>query len=295
MVIHVEGMGWLGSVVAWHLHRAGIDFTWNDTGSAHVAWRASTGIVYPAGDLRSTSDHAAWLAWLGDPWWPPGLAAAETCSYWFNHRNPPHGGRYQLAADIGWARMASVPAVQVNVPAIVSATRAAFRDAQRTRPVPAEVTIRAHGFGPRLDAYVWGWAVPVELAYPPELADACSHGRPTFYGREGRYKMAYAYALPGTPRWLAGSSLITQRTAKELDARKHFATWCDTFARVLPKVELLSVGEPMQGWRPKPAPDDAGYVTSERTARGRLISVPPLWHSGVRWAPSVVAQVMEAL
>ena len=51
----------------------------------------------------------------------------------------------------------------------------------------------------------------------------------------------------------------------------------------------------MQGWRPKPAPDDNGAVAvADRDGR-RIITVPPLWHSGIRWAPSVARQVLEAL
>lgn len=296
--VHIEGMGWLGSVIAWHLERAGIGFTWQDNNAAHVAWRACTGIVYPAGDERSVADYNAWLEWQRRPWWPvrPMGGRAELCAYWFNHRNPPHEGKYRIVKDLVWARMGALPAVQVNVPEIVARTQYHFSGARRTaEPKGRHVLIRAHGFGPRLGGYMWGWSTPVELSYPSALA-AASDLRPTFYSRQGRFKMAYAYAVPGSPElWLAGSSLITQRTAKPLDARKHFSGWLRTFAETMPGIEVVNAGEPVQGWRPKPAPGDDGKVHLGRGARGPVISVPPLWHSGVRWAPSVVQQTMEAL
>lgn len=294
-MIHVEGMGWLGSVIALNLADRDIPFTWHDADAAHVAWKACTGIVYPAGDDRSVADHAAWLSWAAAPWLPSD--AVEICSYWFNHRNPPHGGRYKLGADLGWARMAAVPAVQVDVPTIVADARASFAGCRATAPPAGRHTlIRAHGFSDRLAGYVWGWSTLVELAYPGDLAEASTGGRPTFYGREGRFKMAYAYALPGRPTsWLAGSSLITQKQAKPLDAGKHFRSWQATFGRLMPEVDVINVGPTVQGWRPKPGPDDDGRVSVAAGEHGLVITVPPLWHSGVRWAPSVVAEVLGAL
>lgn len=301
MKIHVEGMGWFGSVVAWHLDRAGHDFTWHDSDSVRVAWKASTGIVYPAGDSRSAADHLSWLSWQEEPWWSPAFPldphkAAARCAYWFNHKRPPHAGRSKIAADLGSMRMTMLPAVQVNVPMVVEATRRHFALRRVTRsPVEPHLLIVAHGYHPLRNAgVVWGWHNRVQLGYSDLVAYHSRRfgGAPSFYGRIGRFGMAYAYALPGETDdvWLAGSSLIVQKWAKPLDAMKHFGTWAGKFREAFPEVEIKGMSRPMQGWRPRGRPDDSGHV--ERSEPD-MITVPPLWHSGIRWAPSVAREVME--
>lgn len=47
--VHIEGMGVIGSILAWHLHSAGQVFTWSDIDTEVNAWEACTGIIYPSG------------------------------------------------------------------------------------------------------------------------------------------------------------------------------------------------------------------------------------------------------
>lgn len=298
MVIHVEGMGWLGSVVAWHLHRAGYDFTWHDIDARFVAWAASTGIVYPTGnDTRAESDWATWLRWVDEPPWED-KTGAQACSFWFNHRNPPHGGTYRLFADLGWARMASLPAVQVDVPRLVSHARSHF-SAQRTDgpPAGAHTLIRAHGFTPeRLVGYLWGWSAPVELTYPAELEEASRLGPPTFYARRNRYTMAYAYKAAHEPGvWLAGSATAHQLNPRTLATAHHVDRWRRTIEELLPRLRVEAIGDVRQGWRPKAATAERLDVEVTAGAAGAVITAPPLRGSGVRLAPTVAAQIMEAL
>src|SRR6185369_5458328 len=50
--IHLEGMGWLGSLIAHELTLREIPFTWNELlpadGWIPTAWQASSGLIYPS-------------------------------------------------------------------------------------------------------------------------------------------------------------------------------------------------------------------------------------------------------
>jgi hypothetical protein len=284
MAVHIEGMGWLGSVLAYRLRAEGVEFTWNDTEDKLNSWEASTGLVYPAGDERSQKNLTEWNRWYLRPFLPE--RSVERVNYLFAHKSPPHGGKWGFH-DLGPAKLADDHAFSVNVPAIVHQARREFA-ARRTDSVPAGALLfRAHGTQ-RAEKYMWGWSAPVRLVLPPALADL--EHRPVFYGRQVR-RLVYAYALPGTDLHLAGSTLVRQSTRKPLNVEKHVARWCADWVVTFPEIGLMDIGKPVQGWRPRPAEDDHADVV--RT--GDSVSLPALWHSGVRWAPGVIDKAIEQL
>lgn len=291
MTVHIEGMGWLGSALALRLHAANIDFTWHDSDSHRVAWRACTGIVYPAGDARSQDNLAGWGDWIRQGLFDP--QHVSEALYCYAHINPPHEGRYPVV-DFGWLRAARAPCYAVNVPAIVTATRTRF--AAQRRPSPPEGCRRviAHGFGERHRQYMWGWSVPVALDLPAELTDAAGpHRLVALYARKHRFQIVYAYPQPGRPGWWwAGSSLVGQKTAGLGDANKAFSAWREAAQILYPKVAILDYSAPAQGWRPRGANDDPMDL---RVWADGTVEFPPLWHSGVRWAPGLVEDATRHL
>jgi hypothetical protein len=284
-VIHIEGMGWLGSALAFRLAADGTPFTWHDPQARYTAWKACTGMVYPAGDARSQVNLTGW-----ERWWRTGLLPAgtvEPVSYLFTHKRPPHHGRYPVT-DLGWCRVAAQPGFAVDVPAVVAAARTAFAEWWRPGTPAGSSVIRAHGFTERLDHVMWGWSAPVRLVLPPLLADAAR--RPAFYSREHRFHIVYAYAIPTRPGWWwAGSKLLRQSRpqSRAVQLAHLVAEWRRAWAALWPKVPVADMEAAVEGWRPVPRPGDPG-----RFAGG---SLPPLWHSGVRWAPQLIEDTVAAL
>lgn len=280
-MIHLEGMGWLGSALALRLDRAGVEFTWHDTDDPYCAWKASTGMVYPSGDARSERNRALWAAWCRDGAMPPGTV--EAVRYVFTHRKPPHEGAYRYA-DLGWARVAHPLGYAVNAPAIVAVARERFAGCRTDGPTRNQKVIRAHGFNSRRQAYMWGWSAPVKLALPTSLADL-PH-RVALYSRAHRFQIVYAYVIPSRPGWYwAGSSLVRQAQPRELDAERHRDDWLKAFERLWTTVAVEDVEAPVHGWRPVPAPGDSPVY--------RAGEMPPMWHSGVRWAPMIIDRIVQ--
>ncbi|UOW92989.1 oxidoreductase [Gordonia phage CaiB] len=288
MTIHIEGMGWLGAVTALCLERQGIEFTWHDIDAPHVAWKASTGLVYPAGDERSTRDMKLWGSWYRSGVFPSGTV--EKVAYVYGHKAPPHEGRYDTSRLSPHLTLAHAPCYAVNAPEIVRFARRRFAAVQAPDPGTGTL-IRAHA-GRRLDVQMWGWNVPVRLKLPTPLADADI--RPAIYGRRVR-RIAYAYPIPGTDQWWGGSTLIRQSKPRELDVMKHVQRWLTDFTALFPEVGVEIAAEPMQGWRPRPAENDTSNMP--RWARGDrpTIEYPPLWHSGIRWSPAVLQWTLAQL
>ena len=148
MSVHIEGMGWLGTVLAWQLSEARIPFTWHDTDEPITAWRASTGGIYPDGnDEGGQAAYSEWTQWARyQAQWRPYVEAAD---FWYSTKNPPHGGRYKAVADIGSLRLAFPPSYHVNVQRWVKRARLAFGPYRDPLPSPT-VYVVAHGFNQRL-------------------------------------------------------------------------------------------------------------------------------------------------
>ncbi|MGH3610714.1 MAG: hypothetical protein ACRDRO_04060 [Pseudonocardiaceae bacterium] len=285
MRVHVQGMGLLGSLTAHRLEALGVPFTWDDTDHPYVAWKASTGLVYPAGDEFTMSNLAAWGRWAAGGWLPAGVV--EQVSYVFAQASHPHGGRY-TTSPAGGLTLAHAPAYTVNVPALVSGARTRYAD---TRVPTTNTTGRllvAHGHA-TATSFMWGWAAQVTLRLHPELAALPQ--RPALYGKKVR-QFTYAYPVAGEPgRWWAGSSLHRQSTPRPLDAGKHLARWLRDVPEVYRgAVTITSATEPVQGWRPRPRKDVPAPLP---VLTGGRVVYPALWHSGLRWAPLVVEEALR--
>jgi hypothetical protein len=284
-------MGLLGSLLAWRLTADGITFTWHDTDTPHTAWKASTGLVYPAGDARSQRNLAAWTDWWARPTLPPGVLLPV--HYVFAHRHPPHEGRYRTTPLGPGLTLAHAAAFTVDVPQLVHTTRGHFASRRTDTPPPdADVLVRAHGHH-RAVCWMWGWSAPVQLRLPAVLAEL-PH-RPALYGRKVR-QLVYAYPIPSRPGWWwAGSTLTRQTHPRSLSADAHLRRWMDNWAAVWPRIDLTAAEAPAQGWRPRPDDADTPDPVRVDTARGPVITLPALWHSGVRWAPEVIDHTVDQL
>jgi hypothetical protein len=289
-VIHLEGMGVIGCYLAHRLAADGIDFTWHDTDEPVTAWKACTGAIFPTGH---TDDQLALIDWLGHATDERFAAHMEVAAYVFSQKTPPHKGKAKWLPLAGDVKLLSVPSLHLNAQAWVPWTREVFA-AQRLDPswpkAQAAQRVVTHGFGARLARVMWGWTVPVRIHTTADLGSR----RPCIYFREGRFTMAYAYPIPRTDMWYAGSSLISQRVAKSLTVAKKYERWHRDFIRLgadyVTDVEVA--GPPIEGWRPVPAKGDDQLI--KRTTTGEL-AVRPLWHSGVRHAPLVYNALKEAL
>lgn len=280
--IHIEGMGIPGCLLALLLHRRGIDFTWHDTGETITAWRASTGAIYPSTSTKFGNDDACRLVW--EHWHAIDLTdgCTEQAVWTYSQKSAPHGSKYQTRQLDCGLRQAIPFAYHLNAQALVPKVRDLFAD-KRTDGEPAHVIkIVSHGFGVRRSHSYWGWTRLVELDYADEIKEANSGLRPTFYFREGRVVMAYAYPIPGTRFWYAGSNIIKQKLGKErsLEMPPKYDTWKDRFLRLGGgNVSVVDEDDFIEGWRP--ACGDLDWVTRE----GDVIHMRPLWNSGIRHFP----------
>lgn len=296
-MIHIEGMGVLGSLLALKLDHAGIKFTWSDADAEHTAWKACTGAIYPCGEPESV-DWLAYNLWrdeLSKPTWTkPVSRHFERAVYVFNHQRPPHDGRYEFSnlgnSDLRFPLVYS--SYHVNAQTLVPAVRKRFAD-RRTDGIALQggkdrPRVIAHGFTEKMTHAYWGWTRMVELDYKFKLSD-----RPAFYFRQGRYVMAYAYPAPGTPYWYAGSSLIMQHNLKPLQMEPKFERWQEFFEMLsgdTVRVKRTRSGEFLQGWRPAEANPDVYW-----DKRKKIIRMPSLWNSGVRHAPYYIEAVTEIM
>lgn len=303
MRVHLEGMGLTGCLLAWRLERAGVPFTWHDSDAPRTAWKASTGAIYPGGGLDRVC-YDTWQDWMADlEDVAPGCT--EPAGYWFNHKRPPHDGDYEVLRRVPGApdgsrdtqlSLAALHSWHINAQTLVPALRERYKE-QQVAPVSGCAErgryIIAHGFpgNPRHDHVFWGWTRKVQLELDPQLG--IDSTRSAFYFRRGLVTMAYAYPVPGTDWWYAGSSLIRQRNMKELEYEKKYARWRREFEALSGGlVRVAEEGEFLQGWRPAQSMDREPPKVTMRD--GKLVC-PPLWNSGIRHYPEVWRQLSQAL
>lgn len=284
-MIHLEGMGLLGSLTARRLTDVGYPFTWSDIDDPHPSWRACTGIAYPSGNDADIAGLARWYQ-LADR-----IDEAQKVPYLYAHKNPPHGGQYTVAADYGHVRRAKPLAVVLNVPAFVNNTRARFADRRTDAPGGDALRVVCHTTAERGDGYLWGWAAKVKIAAPwlEHIEPA-----PALYARAHRFNLTYAYPIPDTGWWWAGSALQIQRNPKRVPAdrvRRYLREWMDNASRLL-QVSVTDAEEPMQGWRPRAHINDPGGILP---AAGGALTMPPMATDGMRRGPLVVDELLTAL
>lgn len=300
MKVHIEGMGLTGSMLATMLAERGIEFTWHDTDDKQVAWQASTGAIYPAGSHKFGPDEDCRTVWAD--WHARQLfgTSTEEARYVYCTKSPPHEGKYareQLESGL-W--LAGPSSYHLNAQELVPAVRERFA-AQRVQvafaPGPDDVDwyIVAHGWGRRLGHMYWGWTRLVTLDYDRSLYQRDGQElRPCFYFREGRFVMAYAYPVPNTPYWYAGSSIIKQPILgrKSLEMEPKYDRWKTNFERLAAgAVTVAQEGDFIEGWRPAAKADDDAWTR----VRGNVISVRPLWNSGIRHFPKQWAGIATTL
>jgi hypothetical protein len=284
-------MGVIGCYLGLRLLHDGVDFTWHDSSEAVNAWEACTGAIFPTGHADDLEALAVWRGHLDDPGFAPYM---EEAAYVFSQKHPPHGGKYRHV-ELGPMRLAEERSLHLNAQDWVRRTRLLLANHQGP-PSTGQRRVITHGFGPRLARFMWGWTVRVKVGFEPgtELVSGGHFMRPCIYCREGRFVMAYAYPVPGTELWYAGSSLISQRVPKRLDVEKHYRRWRGQFLRMTEGyvTGVARASEPIEGWRPVPFKDDTAWITEQPDGS---LAARPLWHSGVRHAPHIYNALREVL
>lgn len=285
-------MGLYGSLLAHRLALYGVPFTWHDSDAKVVAWKASTGAIYPAGAENHGPDKMCYDIWKS--WFEAGHFAdthlERSTGFVFCTKNPPHKGAYEHWAWAGNLRMGA-PSYHLNSQAFVEASRNRFNDCWVDAPTAyskelnakkgalGQKYIRAHSFTERLDRYYWGWTRLVKLDVNPDASR-----RPAFYFRPDRFRMAYAYPMAGTDWYYAGSNIIQQKLGKErdLDPVPKYERWKSIFEEYgQGHVKVGEEGQFLTGWRPAAAKDDTTVI---RVRKG-VITMRPLWNSGIRHFP----------
>lgn len=284
-MIHIEGMGLLGSMLARRLLGLERPFTWSDIDTEFAAWPCSTGLAYPSGDEHDMRGLARWQSMLA------AVPEAVSVPYVYAHKRPPHGGRYEIARDYGPMRRARPRAVALNVPEFVAATRVQAAECRTDARGRGDTLVVAHP-SVRTDGYLWGWAARVRLTLPAWLDDLGDE-QPALYAKAHRFNLTYAYPIPGTGQWWAGSTLQHQRLPKRRGAvsvMKLVAEWYGNAADLL-GVTVDEMWPPVQGWRPRAFPGDRGHVAYD--AGSDTWTMPPMATDGMRRGLLVVDDLMR--
>lgn len=294
--VHLEGMGLGGALLAHRLKQYGVPFTWHDIDAPLNAWRASTGAIYPAGAKNHGPDEEAfkvWQAWYAMKQFAP-AHLERSLGFVFCTKNPPHKGAYEHEAYTDTGLRKGPPSYHLNAQAFVSAMRNECHK-ERLDPIVAgpngdvkgvDAYIVTHGWGDRLHHVYWGWTRLVKLHVNTVHGDTIPlvGERPAFYLRPNRFEMAYAYPVPGTDWYYAGSSIIKQgkERMRDLNPVDKYRRWKDIFLRE--SKGALQIGEEstyLTGWRPAAAEEDTAWVKVRRN----VITLRPLWNSGIRHFP----------
>lgn len=294
MKLHLEGMGLVGSLIAWQLAAKGVDFTWHDTDAPFTAWHASTGCCYPAGREGSLERRCynLWRAWVQDREVYPREALAEA-PYWFDSvtKHPPHGLDEPVVATRGPLRRTVLPSVHLNAQALVRDTRAGFSSERREAAPEGAHTLVTHGFTQRASGYTWGWSRLVRLLHVP-LGDepAC------LYLRRNRFQFAYAYPRPGTDQWYAGSSMIRQGEPSMYDddfVERKFRLWEELLHELTDGQLSVHWADNViqQGWRPLCKEVDLSTEDTNGWLRyslaKRRMTIRPMGSNGFRLFPAL--------
>lgn len=283
-------MGVLGCFTAWHLAQRGMDFTWSDRDTNFTAWKASTGAIYPSADVADEYAMTIWGEWAQRDYLRPFVERARWCHL---RGKIHHGLRTREVESLGPISITDAQSLHLNVQAFVIATRNQFREQEKPLAARGEdLTIVAHGFNERCHAYLWGWSAHVRMSVKGRLAK--SEQRLALYLRPSRFRMRYAYPIPGTDCWYAGSSLYHQTHPRPMrkTIESFLEDWLKDFEALAEgKITIHDASNLRQGWRPRAtAGDQAGDHASILASPGRLV-YPPLPTSGVRHAPLLMERL----
>lgn len=292
-MLHLEGMGLMGSLTAQLLHAHDIPFTWHDTETKLCSWRACTGVAYPSGDVPDVDQLMQWHECMryqrqpvlqmtsGDRFASaivPFLEAARWCYY---STHPPHRGRKHVKeiGRSGGVHVSSAETMHINAQAFVASTQAQFAETRQHvtmspavallqgREVPITKYIVTHGFTEEtLFRWSWGWSRKVRLTLGPELSALTRPLRPCLYMRDG-FTLDYLYPVPGEPDWwYAGTALITQKEPRESsDPTRVYANWLMRMIAKSGGAFLVKEHQQIiQGWRPIPHAHHGIMIGDER-------------------------------
>lgn len=280
-MLHIEGLGVTGALIADELDRRGVDFTWSDNDSPWVAWHASTGCVYPSDHRDLEAGRGAWAELYATGRF---RGLVELAPYLFAHKTPPHGASYPFTRR-GALNLAEPFALTVDVEGLVLAMRTRHEERRVERSLKNGVALVAHQTAERGDGYLWGWSARVRFREPDEAP-----ARAVYTAKRHRFDNTYAYPVPSTDEWWAGSSLVLQKTPKERpDLSELLATW-QVNAHALLGISDVEVLRTVQGWRPRPRAGDSGRVI--RAAN--RVTMTPAASSGVQLGPIVARQMIDA-
>jgi hypothetical protein len=168
----------------------------------------------------------------------------------------------------------------------------------RTESAPAnKLLIVAQGFdNPLRTRFVWGWSRHVALAIPDEMARQ-SKQRPAIYvGKGGLGPMQYVYAfpVPTSPFWYAGSSMHAQLNPHLMDTAPRLAIWRRVMREVSGgaiRIEQMTLGD-YQGWRPIADRSNPPPLVQRV---GQQVIVAPMGANGIHYAPLYTQAILEAL
>jgi hypothetical protein len=287
VVIHLEGMGGVGSLLARRLERERIPFTWNDTDAAVVAWKASAGAILPLGDEESSSAYTAWQQWLAED----ELLANMVTPAWFVYlsKHPPgNGKRVGVEARKRFTNgltLSNVRSYHVDVQRLVESTRNRF--ARHRRQLPEGRVLVTHGFA-TATRYRWGWTAILEGMPVVPLR------RPALYLRQGQLlRFVFPYGRGTT--WMAGAGSVVQPKPRVLEAEDKVERWCKAVEPWFVASKVLQINT---GWRPeRPEPAAAPMLLSDLLISGTSgrTYIRPQSGSGIRLFPHIWEAVKEWL
>lgn len=299
MKVHLEGMGVVGCMLALRLEEEKIKFTWFDNYTKYNAWRASTGCIYPSGDIKEREAYHRWRKDFNSEKFGKTL---ERAAYWFITKNPPHGGKYDIEGHVGPLNLGGFPSYHLNVQDFVRETRKKFEDRYvDDAPVTASKLVISHGFHKKtLDHYQWGWSARVKLRFSEKITEMSDGLRPCFYLRRGRVTpLVYAMPMAGTNDWYAGSYMLnTKNTDKSYNIVDKAQTWVRNVEHLTEdKVEVIDVDDHEEGWRPCPRPKLFGNskLAAVDDKHTNKIYVRPMEGNGVRMAPLYVDELLRLI
>jgi len=307
-VIHVSGVGLLGSFMLHELQHRKVAFTWDDCESRFTAHRASTGAIIPCEDRDLELYAAGYRKWRDDAvkrsYLQRHLEPVETI---YVMKAPPQRvTRKWTATTYGVNKIwrETLPGWQFDVDSFVVRARQLFQANRREVPPEGVRVVRSRGVmeGKDTPVTVWGWRVPVTITPKPNCQVWSRNGqRPVihFNDPDRTFERYYFHPRAGHPEvWWAGSEAVLQvrpMSAKDR-AKIGFGRYLKTVERRFgDQLELKQLGPLEEGWRAKPK-----LVHKQRYTEGFCREVDPgvfvampLYKSGVQCGPLYAEVILD--